>query len=445
MNDETKDKIIFVIELNSSGCESCGCNTDFAVGGTCDQETGQCECLPGVTGINCDRCPTHWILVVNDTRTERPPWKAPFNYEEGCFPCSTCVSDLLTATESLNSTLSPIMSEFGGVNSSYLANRKLENIQDEVQSLMPEIELLNPQEGKRRLQPLEKQVTQLQQSVKSLNVGFRSKDMEEAELKAQELGEKASLALEDMGKVGIQILGTTREMKQIADGLGSGVTPDQIKTSIDLGNEWLETIKANDFSPYRANANEQYRKSMEMVQAVKQFVQPVEDFKGTVGVEDERIKELQLKLDDLKNNSENSLDMLRVAKTLNFRNSDPAVSTKTGKIRSMSSAAEANIQLGIDLNNEATEYSDTANESFDQLQNLDQNMNDDLEKLDAKASNDMLGIERNAALLTESFEHANKLESQALELKTQVDNAKSPAERALNAASAYFTIGKVSI
>ena len=51
------------------GCETCGCNTDFAIGGTCAQDSGQCECLPGVVGQNCNRCPKDWVLVVNETRT----------------------------------------------------------------------------------------------------------------------------------------------------------------------------------------------------------------------------------------------------------------------------------------------------------------------------------------------------------------------------------------
>ena len=51
------------------GCESCGCNVDFAIGGTCSQETGQCVCLPGVIGQNCSHCPMDWVLVTNETRT----------------------------------------------------------------------------------------------------------------------------------------------------------------------------------------------------------------------------------------------------------------------------------------------------------------------------------------------------------------------------------------
>ena len=45
-------------------------------------------------------------------------------------------------------------------------------------------------------------------------------------------------------------------MKEVADGLGSGVTPDQLKLSMNMGKEWLDSIKQIDFSRERNLANE---------------------------------------------------------------------------------------------------------------------------------------------------------------------------------------------
>ena len=47
---------------------------------------------------------------------------------------------------------------------------------------------------------------------------------------------------------------------------------------------------------------------------------------------------------------------LRVASTLNFRNSEPAVFYKLARINSMQEASEGNNKLGSDLGNEANQF-----------------------------------------------------------------------------------------
>ena len=41
---------------SGTGCSECGCSPTGAVGSECNVTSGQCECQPGVTGLTCDTC-----------------------------------------------------------------------------------------------------------------------------------------------------------------------------------------------------------------------------------------------------------------------------------------------------------------------------------------------------------------------------------------------------
>ena len=101
-----------------------------------------------------------------------------------------------------------------------------------------------------------------------------------------------------------------------------------IEISIQNGNQWLEEMKLNNFDVDRAIANDKYRESSDLVQLVKDFAQPVEDFKEEVTKAENRQKELSFKLSDLEDKSQNAHDNLTAARQLNFRNSDPAATSK---------------------------------------------------------------------------------------------------------------------
>ena len=110
--------------------------------------------------------------------------------------------------------------------------------------LKSEIALLNPEVRSQRLKPLEGQVTQLQQKVKSLNVDYKLNVMNDLEKEANELGDKADENKDDMTKVDSEIKKTTMEMKKIADGLKSRMNNQQIEVNLFCDNYlsqwWLE-------------------------------------------------------------------------------------------------------------------------------------------------------------------------------------------------------------
>ena len=94
-----------------SGCQDCQCSKSGSTDNECNQETGQCNCKPGLIGKECGKCPPLSIRhVKNDIETpedlnenkdcldslfcdpqsvelDRPEWLNQFDYEEGCFSC----------------------------------------------------------------------------------------------------------------------------------------------------------------------------------------------------------------------------------------------------------------------------------------------------------------------------------------------------------------------
>jgi len=91
------------------GCQDCQCSKSGSTGNECNQETGQCNCKPGLIGKTCDKCPPRSIRYIKgDVKTPRdlnenqedcifcvsdsiengrPEWLSQFDYDEGCFSC----------------------------------------------------------------------------------------------------------------------------------------------------------------------------------------------------------------------------------------------------------------------------------------------------------------------------------------------------------------------
>jgi len=91
------------------GCQDCQCSKSGSTGNECNQETGQCNCKPGLIGKTCDKCPPRSIryikgdvetpgdfnenqkdclfCVPDSVENGRPEWLSQFDYDEGCFSC----------------------------------------------------------------------------------------------------------------------------------------------------------------------------------------------------------------------------------------------------------------------------------------------------------------------------------------------------------------------
>lgn len=53
------------ISEGKSGCLPCSCNVNGSLRDDCEQMTGRCVCKPGVQGMKCDECPPGLVLTIH--------------------------------------------------------------------------------------------------------------------------------------------------------------------------------------------------------------------------------------------------------------------------------------------------------------------------------------------------------------------------------------------
>jgi len=426
--------------LGPNGCESCGCNTEFAVGGGCDQLTGQCVCLPKVIGQNCDGCPTNHVLIMNETRAIIPDWKRPFNYAEGCFPCSSCIEDLMVNMNRIQNELMPIMNEFLRNEASFYANQRLNYISDQIERLKPEIALLDPAVGNRKMMPLEQSMDRLGRESKSLNILYKLDRMRDLAKNAQDLETDGSNAINEMGLVGIKVQEVIKDVLDISEALGSGINPELLETSIRTAKYLLEQMESHSFSDTRAKAEEEQQAARALMEEVKVWASPVEEFKQSVMETEERLGSLEEKIVDIQNQTETANSLSREANQINFRNAAPQASMKIDRINDIREASKASQMLSDDLVNQAEEFIDQAKKSYSELNYKNDDVsqrttdfNDRIQTYETDIGN-LFSLEREAAM------KARELMDQANNLEQIAKQSQTPAETAIQAASAFKNI-----
>lgn len=131
---------------------------------------------------------------------------------------------------------------------------------------------------------------------------------------------------------------------------------------------------------------------------------------------------------------------LRLASTLNFRNSDSHAAYKLAKIAAMVDSAKGKLKVGSKMVNEADDSLDQATNAFIRLDDQSATVQGKSVAFQDQIESDDRELAVNYQQNYEAQAHSDKLDRQANELKNILDNAKVPAGRALDAANAYDNI-----
>lgn len=377
---------------------------------------------------------------MNETRAILPDWKRPFNYAEGCFPCSSCIEDLMVKMNKIMNELMPIMNEFLMNEADFYANQRLNYISEQIDRLKPEIALLDPAVGNRKMMPLEQSMDKLGRESKSLNILYKLERMRDLAKNAQDLETDGSNAINEMGLVGIKVQEVIKDVLAISEALGSGINPDLLETSIRTAKYLLEQMESHSFQDTRAKAEEEQQFARDLMEEVKVWASPVENFKKSVMETKERLGTLEEKIVDIQNQTETAKSLSTEANTINFRNAAPQASMKIDRINDIQEASKASQMLSDDLVNQAEEFIESAKSSYSDVdrKNYDvsqrtNNFNERIETYNTDIE-DLFQLERDAAM------KARTLTDQANNLEQIAQQSQSPAETAIQAASAFKNI-----
>jgi hypothetical protein len=283
-------------------------------------------------------------------------------------------------------------------------------------------------------------VNNLHWTSKSLNLDFKLNLMAGLATHAEDLAADGSNAVAEMGAVGVKVLGVIKDVTEISEALGTGVTAQLLETSVAKGRELLASMQERSFGATRVKAEEEREASRALIDQVRSWARPVEEFKASVAGTNERLAKFDSDLEDLLNRTQVADAMASQAKQGNFRNSAPQAEGKVKRINQLHEAAKGSQQLGTDLVNEAEAMVEEAKEACGDLSERTDTMDeaavefkDRLRTFEAEDET-MFRLEGEAAV------KAASLADQAAELKNIAARSKMPAETALQAAQAYENI-----
>eukprot|EP00091_Calanus_sinicus_P007557 TRINITY_DN18650_c0_g1_i1.p1 TRINITY_DN18650_c0_g1~~TRINITY_DN18650_c0_g1_i1.p1 ORF type:complete len:325 (-),score=89.50 TRINITY_DN18650_c0_g1_i1:316-1290(-) len=288
--------------------------------------------------------------------------------------------------------------------------------------------------------PLEQSMDKLGRESKSLNILYKLERMKDLAKNAQDLETDGSNAINEMGLVGIKVQGVIKDVLAISEALGSGINPELLQTSIRTAEYLLEQMESHNFQDTRAKAEEEQQFARDLMEEVKVWASPVENFKQNVIKTKERLGTLEEKIVDIQNQTETAKSLSAEANTINFRNAAPQASQKIDKINDIKEASKANQMLGDDLVKQAEQFIESAESSYSNLarknDDISRRSNDFEERIQTYDTEieDLFQLEHDAAM------KARTLTDQANNLEQIAQQSQSPAETAIQAASAFKNI-----
>nr|CAD7455143.1 unnamed protein product [Timema tahoe] len=274
-------------------CRPCECNRHGSVSDECDEETGQCNCKPGIASRDCSECTGRTVLT-----------------DRGCSSCDDeCTGVLLNDLDNLAALLKKKGGHLsGGItpppwgllrsvegNTSQLAMRL-----DQLHQLNNRVAALPTNLG----EDIRRDTKQLLRRSEGLERRSDNIAQDGAFLK-----EETSKILAGMEKLEKEIKDTTRSLDDYGQGDRGMVS---ISAALKEAQRLLASIKSHNLEPRRSAANKTLRK----VEHQLKHLQSLVDNLSMVGPDKQRLADLINRINDLNNILRNVTTNINKAKNI---------------------------------------------------------------------------------------------------------------------------------
>ncbi|XP_077547053.1 laminin subunit alpha [Haemaphysalis longicornis] len=410
---------------STSGCISCNCAAKFSAGAVCNQQTGQCQCLPGVIGEKCDSCPHRWVFV------ER----------QGCQECGECVHALLDDTDQLASIIDSIQLEVEGLSATYLANQRLQVVNQSAQDLQLQLDAFRMEPGNQDVSPLGQNVSDLElfgNSIrKSTSVTLSSTKTNDNAAFAMKMA-----AMEEESSVNK----TIKEMHDILSNLmafSEGLSTSSATNLEPLLREArliAERLNQTSFTPHFREAEDELDEARLAYERAEQFSLPAAQNNATLADLKRSMKQdLEDRLHELSNHTARVNTMLRkVAGLLHKANSSP-VRGLVAQSEELHSRAEDLLREAEALLRQCPSFNLDADGALDALADNEKRLRDEVDSLRDTLSNLKRQTDDVEPLVRDAVDHSMRLQDQAQECRNILYDTQQLSESAL----AYDEIAKI--
>uniref|UniRef100_A0A7G3AFZ3 Putative extracellular matrix glycoprotein laminin subunit alpha and gamma n=1 Tax=Lutzomyia longipalpis TaxID=7200 RepID=A0A7G3AFZ3_LUTLO len=401
-------------------CEACNCNLEGIVSSDCNQETGQCDCRPGIFGRRCDQCeePRH---VIQSGK---------------CRLCDNCTLTLLDATDELKPLLKMLDDHISSVEIT-APWETVEDFENESDDLIDELE-----KREKRMQVLERfNDTRFDKMASRANNLFNrgvklSSKTEKRRHSAETLKSDAETLLELANALEEKIEGTIDELLLY----GSHDHHTNLPLALSEASGYLGKIKDNNILGNSVDGNEipcwrqQYNEWSDLSKIAKKQLKKLNNFKDNLIDFGRRIDNFMDIYENTTNNIEKSQDLIEDSTEIL-----EGLTEKYNKILALKDEVAKYPYL-----NTKTAFDEIANEIRNNAEDLERDIYDMgllAEKLNetlAESDEKLYNLQEH--LLPKAKIHAEELMKKAQRGKNLFQNAKKGAEKALKAGTVYKNI-----